>query len=72
MRNPLQAHFNVYAVQEDKKPWGFFTGQPYNAPSNDSIQKSKSKVSTIHGEPWDTVLLARLRFKPDVSEPTLK
>ena len=30
---------------------------------------SASKVSIV-GRSWDTLLVARLRFKPDVAEPT--
>jgi abelson tyrosine-protein kinase 1 len=33
--------------------------------------QSANKVSMVGGsDTWDTVLLAPLRFKPDVSEPT--
>jgi hypothetical protein len=33
--------------------------------------QSANKVSMVGGSnTWETVLLARLRFKPDVSEPT--
>ncbi|KAG5637075.1 hypothetical protein H0H81_005845 [Sphagnurus paluster] len=60
------------------KPWGTFTtdtevpselgGPCYDEPvPGNSI--SSSKVSN-HGGPWDTVLIARLRFKPDIVEPT--
>jgi len=29
-----------------------------------------SKVSETSSGPWDSLLLARLRFKPDASDPT--
>jgi abelson tyrosine-protein kinase 1 len=72
----LQIHFNVYAAPEIGKPWGAFTTDTV-APELDAlydevgctIPVQDSKVSN-HGNPWDAVLLARLRFKPDVLEPT--
>ena len=76
----LQAHFSVYATPKNGKPWGAFTtdtevppelGPSYEVESGDSVLVQESKVSN-HGGPWDTVLLARLRFKPDVLEPTSK
>lgn len=30
----------------------------------------KEKISTTSSGPWDSLLLARLRFKPDASDPT--
>ena len=76
----LQAHFSVYATPKTGKPWGAFTTDaevpPELGPSydeaGDSILVQESKVSYHHGGPWDAVLLARLRFKPDVLEPTSK
>jgi hypothetical protein len=75
----LQAHFSVYATPKNGKPWGAFTTDtevpPELGPSydeaGDTILIQDSKVSN-HGGPWDSVLLARLRFKPDVLEPTSK
>jgi len=73
------AHFSVYATPKNGKPWGAFTtdtevpeelGPSYDE-STDIVPVQSIKVSN-HGEPWDTVLLARLRFKPDVLEPTSK
>lgn len=70
------AHFNAFASPKNGRPWGIFTtdseyegaGPSIDAPAESSRQ-SASKVST-HGGPWDTVLVARLRFKPDGTEPT--
>jgi hypothetical protein len=77
----VQAHFNVYSTPKIGKPWGAFTtdreippelGPSYDeGDSGDSYLVQESKVSN-HGGPWDTVILARLRFKPDVLEPTSK
>ena len=77
----LQAHFSVYATPQNGKPWGAFTtdtdvpqelGPSYDEDeASDTSLVQESKVSD-HGRPWDTVLLARLRFKPDVLEPTSK
>lgn len=79
MGNNIQAHFSVYATPKVGKPWGAFTtdtevppelGPSYDEAS-DAILIQESKVSS-HGGLWDAVLLARLRFKPDVLEPTSK
>ena len=78
----LQAHFSVYATPKIGKPWGAFTtdtevpqelGPSYDDDdeASDTTLVQESKVSN-HGGFWDTVLLARLRFKPDVLEPTSK
>ena len=76
----LQVHFNVYATPKIGRPWGVFTtdtevpqklGPSYDDEANDTSLVQESKVSN-HGRPWNTVLLARLRFKPDVLEPTSK
>ena len=75
----VQAHFNVYTYPRVGQAWGTFTtdtfsedftGSSFNEESPGN-PLSASKVSTTVGPaPWDTVLLARLRFKPDVLEPT--
>ena len=73
-----QVHFNVYATPKIGKPWGVFTTDTEVATDElrvsydediDTIPVQDGKVSS-HGGPWVTVLLARLRFKPDVLEPT--
>ncbi|ESK86494.1 hypothetical protein Moror_9860 [Moniliophthora roreri MCA 2997] len=73
-----QAHFNVYTSNKSKQPWGTFTtdtevplemGGPVYHEEVKSQSLSASKVSN-NGDPWNTVLVARLRFKPDVLEPT--
>ncbi|KAF7376375.1 Protein kinase domain-containing protein [Mycena sanguinolenta] len=73
-----QAHFNVFSSTKSGQPWGTFTtdtgselsGPNYHEPSVSS-PLSASKVSTNStNNVWDTVLIARLRFKPDVLEPT--
>lgn len=71
-----QAHFNVFSAPKTGQPWGTFTtdaeveggGPSYHEPLH-GAQVSASQVSATGG-PWDTVLVARLRFKPDVAEPT--
>ncbi|KAJ3573275.1 hypothetical protein NP233_g2522 [Leucocoprinus birnbaumii] len=68
-----QAHFNVFASPKNGRPWGIFTtdsvydgaGPSGDAP-DESLRQSASKVSAHNKGSWDTVLLARLRFKPDV------
>jgi len=76
-----RALFNVYSNPKMGKPWGMFTtdkavpltsGPTYDLEELDEVPRlSASKVS-FYGGPWDTVLLARLRFKPDVAVPTSK
>ncbi|KAF7289995.1 Protein kinase domain-containing protein [Mycena chlorophos] len=75
-----QAHFNVYSAPKNSQPWGTFTtdaepassgpgvGPSYHEPIH-GTPLSASKVSKTGGA-WETVLVARLRFKPDVLEPT--
>ncbi|KAH9924941.1 hypothetical protein B0H21DRAFT_886279 [Amylocystis lapponica] len=74
-----QVNFNVYAAPRSGQPWGHFStttdlsaslvGGPVYADEPVSNVLSASKVSAMRG-PWDTVLLARLRFRPDGTEPT--
>ncbi|KAJ7079089.1 hypothetical protein B0H15DRAFT_520827 [Mycena belliarum] len=73
-----QAHFNVFSSTKSGHPWGTFTtdtgselaGPCYHEPAV-SNPLSASKVSfNSTDNVWDTVLIARLRFKPDVLEPT--
>jgi abelson tyrosine-protein kinase 1 len=63
------------------RAWGQFTltsAEEGLQPSSETDQQAMvgavtaSNVSLVKGssEPWDSVLLARLRFKPDVPEPT--
>ncbi|KAF9233130.1 hypothetical protein BU15DRAFT_80438 [Melanogaster broomeanus] len=81
-----QAHFNVFADNGVGRPWGTFTterGAPAGStglPHLEEISEQTifaSKVSTTRGSDenvlgkWDTLMLARLRFMPDVEEPTL-
>lgn len=76
-----QAHFNVYASPKAGQPWGTFTtdsqalrepGPSYDETNDESRPRvQESKVSNYGGS-WDTVLLARLRFKPDAMQPTAK
>ncbi|KAJ7188007.1 hypothetical protein C8R46DRAFT_1205222 [Mycena filopes] len=73
-----QAHFNVFSSTKAGQPWGTFTTDtgselagPYYHEPVVSNPLSASKVSTNSASHvWDTVLIARLRFKPDVLEPT--
>ncbi|KAF9069993.1 hypothetical protein BDP27DRAFT_1362916 [Rhodocollybia butyracea] len=74
-----QAHFNVFTSPKSRQPWGTFTtdtempsdlgGPSYHEPLSGS-PRSASRISTQGNYPWNTVLIARLRFKPDVLEPT--
>jgi len=70
-------HFNVFSSPKKGRPWGIFTtdseyegtGPDIDIPDQ-SLWQSASKVSSVSGGPWDTVLVSRLRFKPDGVEPT--
>ena len=76
-----QAHFNVYASPKNGQPWGAFTtdtegpreqGPAYEETNDESRARVQgSKVSNYPGS-WETVLIARLRFKPDAAQPTAK
>ncbi|KAI9434573.1 hypothetical protein H4582DRAFT_1818451 [Lactarius indigo] len=76
-----QVNFNVFASAHVARPWGEFTltsAEQAMEPSGDTVQQdmvgavTASNVSLVKNssEPWDSVLLARLRFKPDIAEPT--
>ncbi|KAJ7249923.1 hypothetical protein C8J57DRAFT_685725 [Mycena rebaudengoi] len=71
-----QVNFNVYAPQKDGQPWGNFTtdaaeqgGPSYYQPAH-KAPDFDCKISIAGGRPWDTLLLAVLRFKPDSDDPT--
>ncbi|PFH48794.1 hypothetical protein AMATHDRAFT_64627 [Amanita thiersii Skay4041] len=73
-----QVHFNVFSAPRNGQPWGMFTtetglsprsGGPDYEETNTVAPLSSSHISTV-GDGWHSVLLARLRFKPDISEPT--
>lgn len=84
MSNLFQILFNVYATPKDGQPWGTFVNDikvpalehgPSDDDSSDIIPNQvEAKKVSLHGdsEPWKTVLLARLRFRPDILEPTSK
>ncbi|KAF9039931.1 hypothetical protein BJ165DRAFT_1494612 [Panaeolus papilionaceus] len=73
-----RAKFKVYPNSSHGQPWGVFTtakgagkcGPRYPDTAEDVPFDSHSKVSCI-GDPWSTVLIARLQFRPGASEPTL-
>ena len=73
-----QAHFNVYAAPTPGQPWGRFTcdtAPDVVGPSYDTDEPQKSVMASKvsgSGDSPRTVLLARLRFKPDEKEPTTK
>jgi hypothetical protein len=73
-----QLHFDVYAVPRNAQPWGVFSidtqmspkmGGPIYLESVNVTPSSAFRISNS-GDGWNTVLLARLRFKPDSPEPT--
>ena len=74
-----QAHFEVFASPRPGQPWGKFTTSDMTplVPSGPRYQEEstvpfsyKTKISETSGSQWHSLLLARLRFKPDVPEPT--
>ncbi|KAJ3785672.1 hypothetical protein GGU10DRAFT_268805 [Lentinula aff. detonsa] len=74
-----QVHFNAFTSSKSRQPWGRFStdtkmpfelgGPSYHEPVSGS-PVSANKISPQGTYPWSTVLMARLRFKPDVLEPT--
>ena len=75
-----KVHFNVSSPRKLGQPWGTFTTEfspEFDGPSYDDEEPrgnpvvAANKVSAVSTtNVWSTVLLARLRFKPDVLEPT--
>ncbi|KAI0753878.1 hypothetical protein C8Q74DRAFT_1307834 [Fomes fomentarius] len=75
-----QAEFNVYSATRNGQPWGEFSfsfdlssslGGPKYVEEHIAIPQYGRKVSDFgNNGQWDSVLLARLRFKPDQAEPT--
>ncbi|KAF9647369.1 hypothetical protein BDM02DRAFT_2705085 [Thelephora ganbajun] len=75
-----QAHFEVFASPRNGQPWGKFAVSTDTTPSvlrgpnyreESTIPFSyKAKVSETFCSPWHSLLLARLRFKPDAPDPT--
>jgi len=73
-----QVHFDAAFSPRNGQPWGVFktdTVIPVGGPSySEDVQgapKWAEKVSPSQAsKPWDTVLLARIRFKPDSDQPT--
>ncbi|KAF5376728.1 hypothetical protein D9615_007804 [Tricholomella constricta] len=64
-----EAHFDVKPSPRDGEPWGTFE-IPQEKAASPSQRQLSSKVSNSGG-PSKTILVARLRFQPDVEEPTL-
>ncbi|KAG1737996.1 hypothetical protein EDB19DRAFT_1715645 [Suillus lakei] len=80
-----QAHFNVFSDRESGRPWGTFTtdteypsdeGGPSYIEEIPRKAVFASKVSPVrmnarsNDKDWDTLVLARLRFPTDATEPT--
>ncbi|KAG0700333.1 hypothetical protein DFH29DRAFT_1056138 [Suillus ampliporus] len=79
-----QAHFNVFSDRKSGRPWGTFTTDTEypsdeGGPSYEEIPQKAvfaSKVSPVRmnagsvDKDWDTLMLARLRFPTDATEPT--
>jgi len=75
-------HFNVFSERHVGRDWGVFStdtqltssgGPRYQEGSPTAATLSANKVSTrkeAKDAEWVSLILARLRFKPDVSEPT--
>lgn len=76
----LQVNFNVFSSAKPGQTWGEFStttessmtipGPIYNEPVPIPLSESKVSVVKRTTEPWDTVLIARLRFPPDKDIPT--
>lgn len=60
-----QAFFNVHRSRQPGEPWGSFSIDTHEG----ATPLFAEKVSRVGGE--NTVLVARLRFPPDKTEPTL-
>lgn len=72
-----KAHFEVFASLRNGQPWGKFTVSAEAAPGGPNYPEESTipfsyneKVSAVSSEDWHSLLLARLRFKPDAPDPT--
>ncbi|KAF5376723.1 hypothetical protein D9615_007801 [Tricholomella constricta] len=68
-----EAHFDVPSSprEGEREPWGTFE-LPQEEATSASQRQLFSKVSkSTSGSPSKTILVGRLRFQPDVEEPTL-
>lgn len=81
MVSRFQLNFSVHSAARAGQPWGHFStstdlsssllGGPVYSDEPIGGQLSAQKVSSVgRGGRWDSVLLARLRFKTDSPEPT--
>lgn len=75
-----QVDFNVFSAARTGQPWGEFSfsfdlsssflgGPSYDEPI-ENPQWARNISSYGNNGKWESVLLARLRFKPDQLEPT--
>jgi len=75
-----KARFEIFASPRPSLPWGRFststdlTSSMLSGPRYQEEPTTpfsfKSKISVTSSDPWHSLLLARLRFKPDAAEPT--
>lgn len=80
-----QVHFDAYADRKEDQDWGAFStdsaltsivpGPAYDGDGLTTLHSvHASKISKVRGggegEKMDSVLLARLRFRPDEEDPT--
>ncbi|PPR04355.1 hypothetical protein CVT24_013207 [Panaeolus cyanescens] len=73
-----KVHFDISANQKIGHPWGVFAvnnGKPHAEAPRKFREEYRlppyfvGKISDV-GDPWETVLFARLRFQPNSLEPT--
>ncbi|KAJ6608513.1 hypothetical protein B0H10DRAFT_2194368 [Mycena sp. CBHHK59/15] len=64
----LETHFHVLSARKPGEPWGYFSKETQEDGSGLGPH-AVFKVSDV-GPDWNTVLLSRLRFRPDEQEPT--
>jgi len=63
----FETQFHVLSSRQPGQPWGRFV--PFPTEGTNEVAQRVCKVSTV-GSSWSTVLLSRLRFRPDELEPT--
>ncbi|KAJ6483520.1 hypothetical protein C8R47DRAFT_981423, partial [Mycena vitilis] len=64
----LHTEFHVLSSQKPGEPWGYFERASASDATSEAIP-TIYKVSSA-GSGWNTVMLSRLRFRPDDQEPT--
>jgi hypothetical protein len=67
MEQSFETQFHVVSSRQPGQAWGYF--KPFPMEGTDEVTQRICKISNI-GSSKRTVLLSRLRFRPDELDPT--